>query len=422
MEDVLWISSHADLLGDRRLGGDQQQRFLPSHFSADGYAIDARGFICRFLACPRCHLPVPRPALEMETVFISIFGEEACGKSYFLATMTWELRRLLPKQFGLAFVDADPLSNQIVNGYEKELFLNPRADELIPLGDLIHKTLEQGRHYDAVQYGNQEVFYPRPFLFSVYPKENHPRSAHSQRLARLLCMYDNPGEHFRPGKESTTEPGTQHLAHSRFLLYLFDPTQDPRFLALCNRGRDESTRIVSPRFSRQETVLQEAAARIRRQTGLLQSDKHDRPLTVVLTKFDVWSHLFSDIDLPEPWLHVGGLVGLDLSRIDKVSQEARTLLADVCPEVVEAAEELASNVTYMPVTALGLSPVLDLEGQGLACVRPRDIRPVWVTIPVLNSLCRTTPGLVPFLTRKPWHEDDSDSEESRVKLNLLPDR
>src|SRR4051812_8065624 len=76
-EDVLWIASHDDLRGDPRLGPDQLQRFLPTRFTIDGDAIDARGFPCQFLACPKCHLPLPRALLEMEPAFVSILGAPA---------------------------------------------------------------------------------------------------------------------------------------------------------------------------------------------------------------------------------------------------------------------------------------------------------------------------------------------------------
>src|SRR4051794_17403785 len=65
-DEVLWISEHIDLLGDPLAGPERQQRFLPSRFTIDGDAIDARGMTCRTLACPRCHLPMPRAMLEME--------------------------------------------------------------------------------------------------------------------------------------------------------------------------------------------------------------------------------------------------------------------------------------------------------------------------------------------------------------------
>src|SRR5262249_58225220 len=94
-EQVLWVSEHIELLGDPRLGPERQQRFLPSRFTVEGDAIDAKGMVCRSLACPHCHLPVPRAMLEMEPLFLSILGSPACGKSYFLTTMTWQLRPVL---------------------------------------------------------------------------------------------------------------------------------------------------------------------------------------------------------------------------------------------------------------------------------------------------------------------------------------
>ena len=79
------------------------------------------------LDCPRCHLTLPRVLLEVEPTFISILGTPACGKSFLLAALAWQLRRLLPQQFGLSFADADPLSNRVLHEYEESLFLNPRA-------------------------------------------------------------------------------------------------------------------------------------------------------------------------------------------------------------------------------------------------------------------------------------------------------
>src|SRR5262245_58161615 len=140
VEDVLWISTHTDLLGDPRLGPEQQQRFLPTRFDPDGKAIDGRGFTCDTLACPKCHLSLPRALVEAEPAFISILGTPASGKSFFLTAMTWELRRLLPQRFALSFADADTLSNRSLVENEESLFLTSRADELVPLGDLIRKT------------------------------------------------------------------------------------------------------------------------------------------------------------------------------------------------------------------------------------------------------------------------------------------
>ncbi len=101
-KDALYISQHPDLLNDPRLGADHQQRFLPTRFTVDGAALDARGYACHALACPGCHLEVPRIMFEMHAEFFSILGAPSCGKTYFLASMTWQLRRTMPQFFRLA--------------------------------------------------------------------------------------------------------------------------------------------------------------------------------------------------------------------------------------------------------------------------------------------------------------------------------
>jgi hypothetical protein len=392
-EDVLWVSSHADLLGDPRLGPDHPQRFLPSRFDLAGNALDARGLACTMLGCPRCHLPLPRAVLEIEPAFVSILGTPACGKSFYLAALTWGLRHTLPAAFGVSFADADPVTNRTLNEYEEQLFLNPAHDRLVPVGDLIRKTQVQGDLYDTVSYGSQEVSYPRPFLFTLRPQAHHPRHAEADRLGRLLCVYDNAGESFQPGADSTRNPVTRHVAQAQLLLFLFDPTQDVRFRALCQPA------LPPGHTSRQESVLLETADRVRRLTGLAQGAKHDRPLVVVLTKFDAWRSLLDDQNVADPWKTVGRVAGLDPVRIDERSAALRSLLRRVCPEVVSAAEGFAREVVYVPVSALGRSPVPD-PATGRPSLRPGDIKPLWATVPLLFGLSRyISPGLVPVLRR-----------------------
>src|SRR5262249_55223165 len=149
------------------------------------------------------------------------------------------------------------------------------------------------------------------------------------------------------------------------LLFLFDPTQDARFRRLCRAGPAGSP----GRTRRQESVLLEAAARVRRYTGLAQNARHRRPLILVVTKFDSWGDLLAG-DSKEPPLRGDRL---DLDRIEQRSQSLRLLMLRVCPEVVSAAESFAEQVTYVPVSALGCSPQVDPRTGALA-VRPRDIQ------------------------------------------------
>lgn len=395
-EDALWVSAHAELLGDPLLGPEQPQRFLPTRFNVEGNALDAKGLVCHALACPHCHLGVPRALVEAEPFFVSILGTPACGKSYYLAALTWQLRQLLPKHFGLHFADADPASNRILGEYEEALFLNPSPGELVPLADLIRKTELQGELYDTVTFGGHTASFPRPFLFALNPQDNHPRYESCRHQARVLCLYDNAGEHFQPGHDSAASPVTRHLAHSRLLLFVFDPTQDQRFRESLSSA---AAAPVAGRPTRQEAVLQEAATRVRRYAGLAQGQKHDRPLVIVVTKRDVWDHLLKDQDTAEPWARSDWLFGIDLDRVEARSRAVRELLAWMCPEFVAAAEAFAQTVVYVPVSALGQAPEPHARTGGPA-IRPRDIRPVWVTAPLLYGMARALPGLVTGLKRR----------------------
>ena len=402
-DQVLWISEHADLLGDPLLGPEQQQRFLPSRFSIKGDALDGRGMVCRSLACPKCHLSVPRSALTTHTLFVSILGAAASGKSYLLTTMIHELRRLLPGDFAVAFSDVDPAANRVLNECEESIFFNPESDRLVPLGNLIRKTELEGELYETIALGNQTITYPRPFLFDLRVRPEHPRAANANALAEILCLYDNAGEHFLPGTDTTATPVTRHIAHSRALLFVLDPTQDHRFLAVMRARGHPDIASAKVRVSRQETILNEAAVRVRRYTGLSQGELHPHPLVVVLTKADQWGpFLLEEDDLRnEPWrrLPEAPQAGLDTALIEKQSDHLRRILLLTCPEIVAAAEGFAQDVIYIPTSALGDRVERDPQ-TGLVAIRPQNVRPRWVTAPILYVLTRTAPGLVSRIRRK----------------------
>ena len=401
-EKLLWVSEHTDLLGDQRLGPEQQGRFLPTRFTINGEALDAKGFPCHQLACPNCHLTVPRSLLELEPLFLSIFGAPARGKSYFLAALTWELRKVLPLTFQASFADADPVLNQQLNDYEESVFAGSNGDELVPLANLIRKTEEQGDLYDTVSFGNQTVSYPRPFLFSLQPQPGHRKGREAAKLARTLCLYDNAGESFQPGKDSAAAPVTRHMAQSRVLFFVFDPTQDARFQKMI--GRQSTAPAI--RTMRQEPILQEAISRIRRFAGLRQSERHKRPLVVILTKFDVWWNLLGEDPPGDPWQMARSPTNeaetfhaLDANVIARQSQLARAIMLQTSPEIVTAAEGFAEDVTYIPVTAVGWNVAIDVKS-GLPAIKPSEAAPYWATVPFLYGLSRAVPGLIPTISKR----------------------
>lgn len=383
--DVLAIASHAALRGDPRAGPDEMFRFPPSTFAPDGTPLDPRGRPAPLLACPHCHLQVPEAVLTLEPLFVSILGAPGCGKSFYLAALTWEARRVLPAGFGIGFADADPAANIVLNQYEKAVFLPEDPGRSVPLGNLIPKTQLEGHGlYSAVAYADHSVRYPRPFLFTLRPGPGHPAAGQVQ--PRLLCLYDNAGEQFLPGSESAAAPVTEHLARSSVLLYLFDPTMDVRFRRLY-----KGDAIGGRGSERQELVLAEAAARIRRLKGLPAGKRDDRPLIVVLTKADVWGPTLTKKWELEPWT-AGEGGGLDIYRFRQRSEAVRGLLTHGCPEFVQLAEEFSPSVTYVPTSVLG--PAKVEMAKGIPTVRPRDMKPTGVLVPLLVGLNHVVRRLV----------------------------
>ncbi len=396
-EDALWIAEHPDLLGDPRLGSDFPERFLPSRFNVNCQAIDLNGFPCSRLACPKCHLDVPRAMLEVAPAFFSILGAPASGKSYFLASMTWRLRKVLAQFFQLSLSDADAVANDRINRYVELQFMGGGMDTPVA----IEKTELHGDFYHNVDFSGRTVTYIQPFLFSLQPLKRHPSYG---RTGRIITLYDNAGESFLPGADTSTSPVTRHLALSDCLFFLFDPTQDHRFRELCN-GKTADPQMASrvektARESnvRQDTILNEAAQRIRLYAGLREDELHDKPLIVSVTKWDCWNFLTPEIDTCLPIVPVnddpeGPIYALNSTRVREASAIVRSLLFENCPEMVAAAESLCREVLYLPVSATGTSPVLDSES-GILGIRPTSISPQWVEVPMLYALSHYVRGLI----------------------------
>lgn len=396
-EESLWISEHPDLVGDAKLGSDFAQRFLPSRFSVEGDAIDAAGYRATRMACPNCHLEIARAAYQIPALFYSILGAPACGKSYFLASMTWRLRQLLPQYFQVTMNDADAQSNARLHQYEEQQFLNPDPDQLVSLA----KTETQGDLYDRVTMGDHSVTLPRPFLFTLQPTARHPNYSRSRTVSRVVCLYDNAGESFLPGADTVSSPVTRHLALSACLFFCFDPTQDPRFRRACEGKSTDpqmvarASRLDREASVRQDTILLEAIQRVRRHAGLREDQLHQRPMVIVVTKWDSWKNLLPDLPNDAPYFDIAGqpLRTLNLDRIRHVSDRLESLLRTLCPEIVAAAQGFVQDLTFIPVSATGRGPERDPTTGSLG-IRPRDIEPYWVEVPMLYAISQWARGLI----------------------------
>ncbi|MSR70129.1 MAG: hypothetical protein EXS17_07280 [Phycisphaerales bacterium] len=388
--DVLWIATHPDLLGDPVLSADDPLRFLPSRFTTAGTAIDERGSTCQSLACPRCHLGIANVLLEHPTRILSIVGTPSSGKSYFLTSCAWQLRQKLGASFALAFSDADPVSNRVLTSNEQQLFLQDDPEKLV----FLEKTQLEGSAYDSVQLEpGQATILPQPYLFTIRPTSQHVNARGAAKLTEVLCLYDNAGEHFLPGSESPLSPTTQHLARSKNLMFVFDPTQDARFRARL-RGLSSDPQLGQlARAFRQDVVLLEMASRVRLHSGMPADEKLRQPLTIVVTKSDIWESLLSGEDIrSDPYLidqrDDGGMLGVvDKGRVERVSDLLESLLTEIVPEFISAVRDTALRVLYVPVSATGVSPQIE-SSSGMLKVKASKIDPWWVTVPFIYEFSR----------------------------------
>jgi hypothetical protein len=418
-QDVLWLSEHEELRGDFRLGEEEFQRFLPTRFNVRGNALDARGTVCHELACPHCHLGLPRDLLETPVFFMSIFGSPSSGKTVYLASLTHRLRQVLPLDFKVGFADTTPEGNVRIRRNESTLFDNPDPNTPVNMGEAIKKTLVIGSEtgidlLNVVNFGgNDNRYFPQPFLFTLQVLDQHPVIETRNDQGRVLCLYDNSGESFDPTVSKELELQTRHLSRSQLLLFTFDPTQDPRMKQkIMEKSPDRLLRKGA--MIAQEPFFQTAAARIKKFAGLGRRDRHKAPLVIAVTKFDVWSDVIGEFDRSAvPWRQVrvassngedsGVAMAIDQGMIGEMSDQVRRLLVQTNPEIVTAAENLSEDVVYVPVSALGWNNATvkytDAKGNDSENyqVRPADIQPFWAEVPVLYGMSRAMPKLLPVL-------------------------
>ncbi len=412
IDEFLFIARHQSLIGDPVLGSDAQHRFLPSRFTLEGNALDATGTSCPDMACPRCHLRIPQAASEMPPLFLSIVGATSSGKSYFLTSLSWELRNTLSRNFAISFADTDAVNNQMLNDFEETIFLNNDQESLVAL----RKTELQGELYNQVLLDNMLINLPKPFMFTVTPAEHHPKYQEvREKMSRTLVLYDNAGEHFEPGMDSVDNPTTQHLLHSDTIFFLFDPTKDVRFRRLLPDS-DDPQLSAKARVQRQEIILTEMINRIKKYSGLRSGRKTGKTLIVVVSKCDIWKHLLKTDLSDEPWQWEGqyNTCVLDVNLIKNVSYQLRELLENICPELISTAESFAGEVLYLPNSALGHSPELN-EETGMIGIQPCKVKPFWVTIPMLYFFYQR--GFIPRIP----DESQKKMPESNLEIQLSGD-
>lgn len=385
LSQVNYISNHPTLIGDSVLGEAAQTRFLPNKFNAQGYAIDAKGMVCRDMACPRCHLKIPEILLEEKVDVISIVGAPASGKSYFITSMTSTVRRNLPEYFDYSFSDADVSMNYMLNQYEDMLFHNSTDAEVA-----LPKTELEGANFASqVKLDGFTVNLPLPYIFTL--RKIHDNNV-GKGLMHNVVMYDNAGEHFEAGRDNVTNLATMHLINSSLIMFMFDPFKDSKVVKDCNQSDPQAN--VALRSINQMQILREMINRIKKFRGMIANEKSDKLFIVLVPKYDAWrqSFPFELKDLSFTTIDKNYNYNLNLSIIELVSYSTRQWLLARVPEIVFESEAFFNTVYFLPMSALGTCPNFDSE-RNMIGINPSDINPIWVDVPLYIYLWQC--GLVP---------------------------
>ena len=369
--DVLSVSVSPSLLGDTVLGEGEQSRFAPTNFTDNGLALDAEGGVCTEIACPCCHMAIPQDLLQMDQIVMSVVGTAGAGKSVFLASSIWQCRQLLRMKFGVGFRDLAPTWNTWIRAYEERLFFQQDDTKL----QQIEKTdLQASNISRSVNLRGESVLLPTPSYFRLDGGKNGD-------VERCMVVYDCAGEHFLPGADIHSSLVTLHTLSADSILFLFDPSADPRLRPMLDRG----TGTASNYAQMQDVLLAELAAKSKKYMGNRGGRKLKQPLLFAVSKADMLRNaLPADVELYK--VNDAGRLALDVSALRKVSDETEAFLDKTVPEVAATARDISNDIWFFPVSALGHNPMAD-------GVRPCDIKPMWAELPFIFTLAQK--GIIP---------------------------
>lgn len=369
--DVLSVSVSPALLGDTVLGEGEQSRFAPTNFTDNGLALDAEGGVCTEIACPCCHMAIPQDLLQMDQVVMSVVGTAGAGKSVFLASSIWQCRQLLRMKFGVGFRDLAPTWNTWIRAYEEKLFFQQDDTKL----QQIEKTdLQASNISRSVNLRGESVLLPTPSYFRLDGGKNGD-------VERCMVVYDCAGEHFLPGADIHASLVTLHTLSADSILFLFDPSADPRLRPMLDRGNGTASNYAQM----QDVLLAELAAKSKKYMGNRGGRKLKQPLLFAVSKADMLRNaLPSDVELYK--VNDAGRLALDVAALRKVSDETEAFLDKTVPEVAATARDISNDIWFLPVSALGHNPMR--EG-----VRPCDIKPMWAELPFVFTLAQR--GIIP---------------------------
>ena len=364
-DDINYIAVHASLTGDPLLGEDEKLRFLPVKYNSAGVPLDPMGVPAREKACPHCHRRLPSTFMQMKNDIVSLVGAPSSGKSYYLSILLHHMPGVLYKNYGVAFVDADPPLNAVINTMKNNLFYSSSREE-----HFLAKTQLEGGMYDRLVRHGKKVSLPKPFVYTMRDLEDAGNQT-------SITFYDNAGEHFEPNINIDDSPGALHVAYANAIAFLFDPLSSP---AIKNKITDcADPQLERESIDQQAIILAEMSNRIKQIRNSMLD--FGTPFAFIVNKCDAIKGLVDYSKFEDP-ISKGVL---DVSIIDRNSERVRGFLMDFVPDVVINAEMVSSNVRYFIASPFGHSPHTIKNEAGETYIAPdvSKINPIFIEQPFL---------------------------------------
>ena len=371
LSQLRYIAEHPSLTSDPVAGKDTMLRFRASVFDNRGAAVDPAGASCTSIACPRCRCELPRRLLADPMLPISVVGSPASGKSCLLATGLRALRKCGPK-LGFSLIDAAPSLNTHIHDLEEKLFPQEADESHVHIGKTDPSDLST---YEQIVTGIGETTVPRPIHLTWCDKENP---------SRTIVFQDTAGEAFV--HKNKMSPAIEHLASASSIIFVLDPLQDPATRHALHVNDPQLDLFEKGGSSRQDLLILETADRIRRLKGLSNERQLDIPMIFVINKFDAWSSLLKDVDVPEnPILQDNkGNSHLDDQLINDANRYTRNMLTEYVPDWIDSIDSISSNATIIPCAPLGISPTGNEFGA--LEINTARVSPIWAHIPFLLAI------------------------------------
>ncbi|MCL2347769.1 MAG: hypothetical protein FWC50_05845 [Planctomycetaceae bacterium] len=410
-EETLWIATSEELGDDPQLEPTRFEnyksrllRFLPEHFTPYYKALDDHKKPCLYLACPYCHLEFPKSYLESKSFMTSIVGGQGTGKTWFLVSLVWWIQRnfsTFALKFSNPFADLNGQMNDWIERFFPSQTDRQKSDAIPPSPEAANSVdVLLPNLYDKTKSDYTLSKLIQPYMYSFNRWDDNQLYS--------LCLYDHAGEDFTTQVGDERKHLTKHLGFHDTLFFLFDPTQNLKFIEEYKRyqkekellGAEKNTTKAVAMTTRNDPVniFTEMAQRIKEEyvkkdgTRLFGAELYDHPVVIVVPKCDEWQSLLDEkyrkLLQTDPIDNVEGKGALVKKTIMEVSNAVRLLLRNYRPDFVDAVEGFASDVIFIPVSATGRNPDKD------DTFRPGTLSPIWIGVPLLYALARHEAKLV----------------------------